>query len=1350
MARTIQSPGVEIKEVDLSLRPNIPVGTTVFIPGFSNQGPTDELLTVSSLSEFEQIYGLPQNAAERYMYHTVKAVFQSPANILVSRLPYGLGAGSTVADKYSVQVYPVIPRPILVDGADPQMNSIEQDTRLIAWYPLNNEQVDTGGDYVLAQSATGVLTDYSPAHVNNLHIVTNDKTAAYNDHSIIVKAGADSDVSTLSADGKFVIFRTADRITGDAVRDAINNNTDLSDHLTATGGDSDTKASGTFQFNGSDVIVEAITPGAGGNGIQVTGDNGTGALVALTSDALDGGSTGTPVEVAAVEGGAAGNITLTGGTELTTGDLQFAVDGDTATLQDLGSNSNYSITNIAADTSTGTVDSGAIEHTFNATITVGNFTGPVAITLDCTTANLAGAAEGQLQPTKDYVSVDIQLSYDGKVHILTCTGVDQDVSPAGTVTATIPASDLRDVDALVANHNADNPTNSLVVNAGGTIIVNTGSTFTLTGGADPKTISTLIAEHNTANPTQLVSLADPTQTAATLLAPLTLANGTDASDTVSVGDGEKIITLAGGLSRGLSMKVVPVGEWKFGESNPGGYGQTTLKDAVDSVIAGIPSLSAYSQDDKYWTPEVAGDPLSIPALHGYETPEVAELVSEAVNAVGWDLSASDRYYFGEPSNIELDNDQFQKTIKGEVKLHEGSAGKLANQRFNSYNDLLTKGGAGMILVNDKKFVINEKFEGYYIGISDNTNLNPATDFDAVGKLKSLSKKLGGTTGGYVNVPDQGAGTKSRLTFSVSAGFLFDQYGNKQQVGLDGSMSEVLENLSEFDLNTDEFSDVLTLGVFKVRQSTLEPDATKLDFVVADSIIGSTNYFREAFKSDGGTAVSYYIESEAENSNNLYLKVNEGISKTAGNWLDETGYPTRKVRVLPAKDARYYNEKSESEQAALPGNTPAEKAEINDFKVAQAFLNGTEERTDRLFVASIQKLQREGKAKVKHGQNVYPHGVYRKQMAEALETGNIPSKLDRIFELADNFDLFPIDITVEAGLGTVYVGTKGGSVSHFDDEEFFNIGDHTVSSTGLSGSGLYTTKIIDNRNEIDFLGHYDTIFETFKSFSQFQRKDNIFIADPLRYIFVQGRNSKTLTSKQRESGVNFSQHIYWPLRHMMTGGTKNSSYCTSYANWGFTNDKALNRPVWVPMSGFAAATMGNTDSNFYPWIAPAGFTRGLVSGITDLAFYPKQKERDQLYKIGLNPVANFPNEGFAIFGQKTMQAKPSAFDRINVRRLFLYLQKAVMNTVKYFVFEPNTLFTRTQVLNVLRPIFEEVKNTQGMFDYLLVCDERNNSPDVIDRNELVVDIYIKPTRAAEFILVNFYATRTGQDFSELVS
>ena len=1110
MARTIQSPGVEVKEVDLSLRPQLPVGTTVFIPGFANQGPTDELLTISSLSEFEQVYGLPQNSAERYMYHTVKAVFQSPANVLVSRLPYGLGAGTTVADKYSVQVYPVIPRPIMIDISDPEIVTVGDSTARVAYL-----RPDTG-DLVPATTA-----DVS---FQGLTVTANAPGAAGNDYSVVVDSAAATDSVTIVGNVLTLEYSTS---TSTATVESDINGSALP--VTATGGDSGTIAT----FTATTVAVD-------------DGDSGD---VSVTADAI----------------GIAGNVTLT---------------------------------------------------------------------------------------------------FDG-------------VKTIGVVAAE----------------------NAATAGVGSNVVPSSGVTIILAGGADATLIQT--------GTNQLTSGAD-----SQLGSKTTLAN------------------------------------WEFHESTEydtltaAGYTGTTLRDAVDSVMLSEPSLSAKSAT--FWDEAIVGDPTSIPALKGYEYPVVADLIASAVNAVGWDLSASDRYYLGEPSNIELSNQEFQATIKGSVKMSGSKAGKKSNQKFTTYNDLLVKGGAGMMIVNDKKFVINEKFEGYYLGISDNTNLNPATDFDAVGKLKSLSKKLGGTTGGYVDVPDADAGMRSRLTFSLSAGYIFDQYGNKQQKGLDGSMSEVLENLAEYDLNTDEFSDVLTLAVFKVRQSTLEPDATKLDYLVADSVIGSTNFFRESFKSDGGTASSYFIESEAENSNSLYLKFNEGISKDAGNWLDESGYPTRKVRVFPAKDVRYYAELTDSEKQASPG------AEVVNFRVAQSFLNGSEEIQDRAYIKSWQGLQRDGSADIKHGQNVYPHGVYRKQQAAAKETGNIPAKLDRIFELADNFDLYPIDITVEAGLGTVYVGTKGGTVESFDDEEFFPIGNHVTSSTGLSGSGLYTTKLIDNRNELDYLGHYDTIFDTFKSFSQFQRKDNIFIADPLRYVFVQGRNSKILTSKQREAGVNFSQHIYWPLRHMMTGGAKNSSYCCTYANWGFTNDKALNRGVWVPMSGFAAAAMGNTDSNFQPWIAPAGFTRGLVSGITDLAFYPKQKERDQLYKVGLNPIANFPNEGFAIFGQKTMQAKPSAFDRINVRRLFLYLQKAVMNTVKFFVFEPNTLFTRTQVLNVLRPIFEEVKQTQGMYDYLLVCDERNNAPEVIDRNELVVDIYIKPTRAAEFILVNFYATRTGQDFSELVS
>ena len=149
------------------------------------------------------------------------------------------------------------------------------------------------------------------------------------------------------------------------------------------------------------------------------------------------------------------------------------------------------------------------------------------------------------------------------------------------------------------------------------------------------------------------------------------------------------------------------------------------------------------------------------------------------------------------------------------------------------------------------------------------------------------------------------------------------------------------------------------------------------------------------------------------------------------------------------------------------------------------------------------------------------------------------------------------------------------------------------------------------------------------------------------------------------------------------------------------------------------------------------------------FNPNLKQRDRLYEIATNPVVFFSGDGFAVFGQKTLQNKPTAFDRINVRRLFLTLERATQRTLKYFVFEPNTEFTRTRLKSVITPIFEFAKNTDGLYDFEIVCDSRNNSGDTIDNNELIVDIYLKAVRSAEFILVNFIATRTNQNFQELI-
>jgi phage tail sheath protein FI len=195
---------------------------------------------------------------------------------------------------------------------------------------------------------------------------------------------------------------------------------------------------------------------------------------------------------------------------------------------------------------------------------------------------------------------------------------------------------------------------------------------------------------------------------------------------------------------------------------------------------------------------------------------------------------------------------------------------------------------------------------------------------------------------------------------------------------------------------------------------------------------------------------------------------------------------------------------------------------------------------------------------------------------------------------------------------------------------------------------------------------------------------------------------------------------------------------------------LNKQVWVPSSGYAAAVYAQTAQTAYPWIAPAGFNRGTLNNVTDIAINPTQKQRDLLYKINVNPIAYFNNDGFVVFGQKTLFRKPSAFDRVNVRRLFLTLEKETQSLLKFFVFEPNTFATRNRLKGALVPIFDQAKLNDGLYDYLLVCDETNNTPSVIDNNELRISIYIKPVRAAEFILADFIATRTGIDFSELIS
>ena len=211
----------------------------------------------------------------------------------------------------------------------------------------------------------------------------------------------------------------------------------------------------------------------------------------------------------------------------------------------------------------------------------------------------------------------------------------------------------------------------------------------------------------------------------------------------------------------------------------------------------------------------------------------------------------------------------------------------------------------------------------------------------------------------------------------------------------------------------------------------------------------------------------------------------------------------------------------------------------------------------------------------------------------------------------------------------------------------------------------------------------------------------------------------------------------------------SSYAVMDNNWKLQFDKYNNVYRWVPLNGDIAGLCVRTDFERDPWYSPAGFNRGQIKNVVKLAWNPDKTDRDELYKNGINPVVSFPGEGVVLYGDKTMLAKPSAFDRINVRRLFIVLEKAIARAAKYSLFEFNDEFTRAQFVALVEPFLRDVQGRRGIYDFRVVCDTTNNTPEVIDRNEFIGDIYIKPARSINYIQLNFIAVRTGVAFEEVV-
>jgi len=292
--------------------------------------------------------------------------------------------------------------------------------------------------------------------------------------------------------------------------------------------------------------------------------------------------------------------------------------------------------------------------------------------------------------------------------------------------------------------------------------------------------------------------------------------------------------------------------------------------------------------------------------------------------------------------------------------------------------------------------------------------------------------------------------------------------------------------------------------------------------------------------------------------------------------------------------------------------------------------------------------------------------------------------------------------------TVTTGQLKTAYEKFQDGETVDVG---LIIAGPSGSTTHVDNLI-------------TIAE--------ERKDAIVFASPQRSDVVNVTNTNTQTTNV----IGFFDNI------------RSSSYVVFDSGYKYMYDRYNDVYRYVPLNGDMAGLAARTDLIADAWYSPAGFNRGTVRGAVKLAYNPTKAQRDQLYPKRVNPVSTFPGQGTVLFGDKTGLSSPSAFDRINVRRLFITLEKAISTASKFQLFEFNDEFTRANFRNIVEPFLREVQGRRGITDFLVVCDETNNTGEVIDRNEFIAEIFIKPARSINFITLQFVATRTGVSFDEV--
>ena len=737
------------------------------------------------------------------------------------------------------------------------------------------------------------------------------------------------------------------------------------------------------------------------------------------------------------------------------------------------------------------------------------------------------------------------------------------------------------------------------------------------------------------------------------------------------------------------------------------------------------------------------------------------------------------YVIGAPATYNVSLEEYYQIITGEFfkwskKNTTFKVGDQVNALGANLKDAIGK--SAFITINTSRSTINDSYEGFYLGLTDNL-FNESSDDYVFNSIKhvqftSWNRKSSENNSVCEGIVDRASSyndefieiSKNRLDFYLDS-------------NTRGSISNILQTTtSSFDTSDEEYDDTLSLGLFRLAKSTVGTESMKLNYSIVETFNAALGKSRTYSTSSSVRPQSYFIETITESSKNITIMVNPFIAERIH--IDINGKLRGKVRTYSSKivdnykmyEGKYLAKSTANTNYTTKGAITAAKLNIANWQTLvnrigvplDFFLNIEENSGVDAEYELFNKTD-----------SLYPFATFTVIKKNNKYIGSVPAKIRRAVELISNDEEYPdIDILVEAGLSTIYAYSNAKTFVSEGSSSIFNtetngVGGNTEQNTnenvfkedsilqGIEDMRTSRSVITEDAELViqDWMSVQQAFMTLADSFQNGGRGDCFYIPDILRGIAVRGKDTKVekLYGSRLQNNTyaendninhSWSTSILSPIKHLVNGIT--SSYASIYAQWFKINDNFTNEKYWVPASGHMAALMAASDQLQGPWYAAAGLNRGIVQGVIDCAINPNQKQRGDLYKLCVNSVPKISGVGITCWGIRTLSKKASAFDQNTCRRTFLFIEKAVKKLLRYYLFEPNNSYTQLSIYNEIQPYMESIRNQGGIYSFTVVCDKSNNGNEIVNAGNLAVDISAAPTRTAEFIVLNMTANKYSQD------